>query len=149
MRKKRNRVLRKQRILFSPFSFQRIRVQQFDALNYCFFSILFHQFRKIVLQKRERERERERNLSAVARDFNQAPRATSLDLSFLSPVGFVFLASSRTRTYIKKNFSERERENSKRFSTSFRTRVRRDSNFNSRKINKSSFARESREISER
>ena len=108
--------------------FQRIRVQQFDALNFLNFPIQ----KKIVLH---RKRERERNLSAVARDFNQKPRATSLDLSFLSPVGFGFFGivvkRERTRTYIIKKTSprERERENSKRFST-FRTRVRRDSNFN-------------------
>ena len=135
MRKKRNRVLRKQRILFSPFSFQRIRVQQFDALNYCFkFSNSLPSIQKNCAAEK-RQRERERNLSAVARDFNQKPRATSLDLSFLSPVGFVFFGivvkRERTRTYIIKKTSprERERENSKRFST-FRTRVRRDSNFN-------------------
>jgi len=65
------------------------------------------------LCRRKRERERERNLSAVAREFNQRPRATSFDLSFLPWDLFFGIVvkreRERTRIYIKKT-SPRERE---------------------------------------
>ena len=147
MRKKRNRVLRKQRILFSPFSFQRIRVQQFDALNYC------SSIQKIVLQKRDREREKEISRQLRGTLIRNRERRRSI-FPFFLPWDLFFLASSlkereREHIYIKKLLREREREREFETFFDFSNTCSKGFEFQSRKINKSSFARESREISER